>query len=172
MILDYPDGTYPEQWDNLKGWLSACVPFSDFDNIDSAAGFHSAMEAIKVAHTTIDNATGMNLYGELYSIQLQANETPVQMITRARGIAAKLRTLNKPCTDYQIVSAIVGSLRKNSLWASEVKPFMRASGQNATLQELQNHLSTSDEAPLVAGAKMGRVMRTHMSEKNVTIVAS
>ncbi len=74
------------------------------------------------------------------------------MITRARGIAVKLRTLNKPCTDYQIVSAIVGSLRKNSLWASEVKPFMRASGQNATLQELQNHLSTSDEAPLVAGA--------------------
>ncbi len=150
-LIQHPDGTYPAAWDACKVWLTQCVPFSDFDTIDQSTGWHSAIAAIRTAHTSIDTVTGMRLNQSLNNIALQANETPVQMITRARGIAAKLKTVGQPCTEFHIVSCIVDALQKNSIWASVVQPFVSASGTNCTLAELQNQLSATP-TPLVAGA--------------------
>ncbi len=73
-LINEPDGTYPTAWAACKLWLSECVPFSDFDAINEAPGWHAAIAAIREAHTTIDNVTGIRLIQAMNNMSLQAND--------------------------------------------------------------------------------------------------
>ena len=88
-------------WPKCISWLAQFVPSTAFHIVSGAPGLHVAIEGLRVAHTTIDGVTKLNLNSQLFKLTLQVGEIP---LLSSQGLGILLPTWQLSSNQLSLIS--------------------------------------------------------------------
>jgi len=137
-----------DEWDIAKNWLLEAVPDEDFDLVDQAVCWMDAIEALKKAHSIVDEVNEVNLIEKLFSLTLLPNESVTSIISRCRAINSTLKSIKSGVTDRQLLSAVMKVMRQNPAYDSVLKTMVSLTGTTMDLDSLQTAFNNVAPPPI------------------------